>query len=134
MIKAADLFCGAGGASIGARLDEFKLLKNGWLEGKGRAPNAEQLDWLAETFDGFFPDGLTAPYFYPTSEGGVQAEWTIIDSEASLEIDLKKRTSNWHLLKLETDEESEAELDLSKPEDWLKLAKLLKELFGGNQE
>ena len=118
---------------IGARLDEFKLLKNGWLEGQGRAPKADHLDWLAESFDSFFPDELPTPYFYPTPDGGVQAEWTIEDAEASLEIDLKKRISHWHLLDVESDEESETELDLSKSEDWLELAKLLKGLLGGKE-
>ncbi|MCS7466416.1 hypothetical protein NZK35_06975 [Stieleria sp. ICT_E10.1] len=119
---------------VGARLEEFKLLKNGWLEGKGRAPKSEHLDWLAEVFDSFYPDELPAPYLYPTPEGGVQAEWTSGDFEASLDIDLGKQRSNWHLLNIDTDEESEAEFDLTKPEDWVKLAKLLKEVLGGDEE
>jgi hypothetical protein len=36
---------------IGARLDEFKLLKAGWLGGQGVPPAHEGLDWLSEAFD-----------------------------------------------------------------------------------
>lgn len=117
---------------IGARLEEFKLLKNGWLEGKGRAPKNEHLDWLTEALESFYPDDLPSPYLYPTPEGGVQAEWTSGDLEASLEIDLGKRSAVWHLLNMETDDESEAEFDLSNQEDWGKLAELVKKTVGGN--
>lgn len=122
------------GMDVGARLEEFKLLKNGWLEGKGRALKGEHLDWLAEAFDSSYPDELPVPYLYPTPEGGIQAEWTSGDLEASLDIDLGKRRSDWHLLNMETDEESEAEFDLAKQEDWVELAKLVKDVFGGNEE
>jgi hypothetical protein len=118
---------------IGSRLEEFKLLKAGWLEGKGRAPKSEHLDWLTETFESSYPDDLPSPYLYPTLEGGVQAEWTSGDLEASLEIDLGRRCAVWHLLDMETDAESEAKFDLSKREDWGKLAKLVKETVGGNR-
>lgn len=115
---------------VGARLDELKLLRNGWLEGKGRAPKAEHLDWLVESFERFYPDELPIPYLYPTEEGGVQAEWTIARSEASLEIDLKGRTSSWHQLDLDSDDEDEAQLDLGNAKGWVKLARLLTNLRG----
>ncbi len=115
---------------VGARLDELKLLKNGWLEGRGRAPKTEHLDWLAESFEDYYPDEIPAPYLYPTEGGDIQAEWSIGNLEASLEINLKHRTSSWHLLELDTDDENETELDLNSPEDWFKLAKLLKKLLG----
>lgn len=118
---------------IGARLEEFKLLKNGWLEGKGRAPKSEHLDWLTEALESSYPDDLPSPYLYPTPEGGVQAEWTNGDLEASLEIDLGKRSAVWHRLNMETDDELQAELDLSKNEDWAKLAELVKGTVGGIQ-
>lgn len=117
---------------IGARLEEFKVLKNGWLEGNGRAPKSEQLDWLTEVFESFYPDDLPSPYLYPTPDGGVQAEWSIKDSEASLEIDLAKQTAAWHLLDMATDEESETELDFSRPDSRVKLAELVRGIFGEN--
>lgn len=122
------------GMDVAARLEELKLLKNGWLEGEGRAPKSEQLDWLAEVFDSFYPGELPTPYLYPTPEGGVQAEWTSGDWEASLDIDLGKQKSSWHLLNIVTDEELEAEFDLTKPEDWVELAKLVREIVRGDKE
>ncbi|KAA1259500.1 hypothetical protein LF1_20340 [Rubripirellula obstinata] len=118
---------------VGIRLEEFKRLKNGWMEGKGRAPKNDHLDWLAEAFESSYPDDLPSPYLYPTLEGGVQAEWSSGDLDASLEIDLDKRLSAWHLLNTETDEESEAEFNLLRPEDWVKLAEMVKGVFGGNE-
>ena len=41
---------------IPARLDEFRDLKDGWLEGEGVAPNLDGLDWLVATFDRHFPN------------------------------------------------------------------------------
>jgi hypothetical protein len=118
---------------IGSRLEELKPLKNGWLEGKGLAPKSEHLDWLTETFESSYPDDLPSPYLYPTPEGGVQAEWTSGDLEASLEIDLGSRSAVWHLLNIETDVESEANFNLSKQEDWGKLAELVRATVGRNQ-
>ncbi len=114
----------------GARLEEFKVLKNGWLEGKGRAPKSEHIDWLIEVFESYYPDDLPSPFFYPTHDGGVQAEWSVGDHEVSLEIDLAKQTGAWHLLNMDTDNESEAEFNFSKSDDWAKLVVLLREVVG----
>ena len=46
---------------IPARLDEFRRMKGGWLEGEGVAPSLDGLDWLALTFERHFPDDL--PFF-----------------------------------------------------------------------
>ena len=59
---------------ISARLDDLRLMKNGWLEGNGLAPPHEGLDWLSRAFDDHYPKNLPLPYLYPTEEGGVQAD------------------------------------------------------------
>ena len=116
---------------VGARLEEFQLLKNGWLEGNGTVPKSDDLAWLAEAFERFYPDELPAPYLYPTPEGGVQAEWTNGDLEASLDIDLSARRSAWHLFNVATDQASEADFDLAKPEDWVRLTEVVRGVVGG---
>ena len=43
--------------NIAARLDEFRDMRNGWLEGEGSAPSPAGLDWLADSFTRHFPEG-----------------------------------------------------------------------------
>lgn len=97
---------------IPARLDEFRDMKEGWLEGEGVAPSLEGLDWLAAGFDRYFPDGLPLPYLYPTPEGGVQAEWSLSENEISLEIDLVTHQGAWHRLEMNTHADDVQELKL----------------------
>lgn len=103
---------------IAARLDELKELQDGWLEGVGRAPSADGLDWLSSAFDAYFPDGLPLPYLYPTEDGDVRAEWSLGGVEASADVDLTSRVASWHELDLATDAEYARQLNLSSEEDW----------------
>ena len=73
---------------IPSRLDELRELKDGWIEGSGRAPDHSGLDWLTRSFEFYYPSSLGLPYAYPTPEGGIQFEWSIGTNEISLEIDL----------------------------------------------
>ena len=97
---------------IPARLDEFRDMKDGWLEGEGVAPSLEGLDWLAAGFDRHFPNDLPLPYLYPTPEGGVQAEWSLSENEISLEVDLVTHQGTWHRLEMNTHADDVQELKL----------------------
>lgn len=103
---------------IPTRLDEFRDLKDGWLEGEGVAPSPDGLDWLTETFDRYFPDDLPLPYLYPTPEGGVQAEWSLSANEISLEVDLVTRQGAWHRLDMNTNADDARTLNLDDFEAW----------------
>lgn len=105
-------------AYIPTRLDELAQLQDGWLEGLGRAPSADGLGWLSSAFDAYFPDGPPLPYLYPTEDGGVRAEWSLGNVEASVDIDLASRVASWHELDLTTDAEDTRELDLSSEANW----------------
>ncbi|HTU92122.1 MAG TPA: hypothetical protein VMF69_18715 [Gemmataceae bacterium] len=115
---------------IAARIDEFKLLKAGWLDGKGVAPDHDGLDWLSEAFDRRYPDDLSLPYLFPTPEGCVLAEWSLHPWSPSLEIDLAKKRGDWHVLNLDTDEEETKELDLTNDGDWKWLTQQIRNLGG----
>jgi len=104
--------------SVPARLDELRSLQDGWLDGKGIAPNLEGLDWLADSFDARYPEDLPLPFVYPTAEGGVRAEWSVQPYEMSLEIDLSNKTGEWHELKMDTDVEDTRSLNLKTEQDW----------------
>lgn len=115
----------------GARLDEFRGLKTGWLEGKGEAPDPEGLDWLTEELEAHLPDDISLPYLYPTVSGGIQAEWSSASYEVSLDIDLQQRNGSWHQLDVTTGEEESRTLDLEQSESWTWIAEQLREFFEG---
>lgn len=118
---------------VPARLDDFRLLKDGWLEGQGIAPRASGLDWLTTAFEHYYPDYLPLPYLYPTPEGGVQAEWPLNGNEASLEIDLEQQLGDWHNLNTDSQEVTEFSLNLGTEEGWTALRQAVETLsFGGS--
>ena len=86
---------------ISVRIEELKLLKQGWLDGKGLPPIHDGLDWFAQAFNRDFPLDLPLPYLYPTAEGGLRAEWSNKPHDISLEIDLEARVGSWPALKLD---------------------------------
>ena len=115
---------------IGARLDELRLLKDGWLEGKGKAPPAEGLDWLETACNLHYPDKTPLPHLYPTPEGGIRAEWSSDRWDLSLDIHLADKRGTWHGLDLETNSEETRELDLENDNNWKWLIEKLEETLG----
>ena len=107
---------------VSARLDEFRSLKDGWLDGKGVAPHPQGLDWFAGCFENHYPNDLFLPCLYPTAEGGVQVEWTLGGHEASLDVNLDTHQGEWHCLNRETEEDFSHLLDLNSMEGWRWLA------------
>lgn len=107
---------------VPSRLNEFKDMEDGWLEGGGVAPDPFVLDRVAHRFTSYYPRGLPLPYAYPTPEGGVQFEWTIGPNSSSLEIDREGDSAEWHNLNFDTDESDIHTLRLDSPEGWNWLA------------
>jgi hypothetical protein len=108
---------------VGVRLDEFRNLKDGWLDGKGIAPAKDGLAWLLEQFETMYSEELETPYLYPTPEGGVQAEWTIKSQEITLEIDLADHKGEWHQLNLASEQEIFQKLNLEEADAWAWISK-----------
>jgi hypothetical protein len=101
-----------------SQLEELKLLRHGWLDGKGLAPPSDGLDWLSKVFTAHYPDNLSQAYLYPVTEGGVRLEWSLGPRDVSLEVDLMKRSGEWHCLNLETDEDEATTLRMETEDDW----------------
>ena len=101
---------------IAARIDELKLLTDGWLDGRGWALDSGGLDWIQELLETHLPDDLPLPYLYPTPEGGIQAEWSIGGTEVSLEFDLAQHTGEWHGYDPTTGAELVEVLNFNEPE------------------
>ncbi len=103
---------------VPARLDEFRLLADGWLDGKGKAPSKAGLDWFSAAFEAQYGDDLPLPYVYPTAEGGIQVEWSLAGHEVSLDLSLDSKQAHWHSLDRATQSEAARELRLAQSEDW----------------
>lgn len=103
---------------VAMRVENLKNLTDGWLNGEGKALSPDGLDWFALAFDNYFSERLQLPFVYPTVSGGIRAEWTVDAYEASLEIDVNRRSAEWHELNLHSDADSSKTLDLNKAADW----------------
>ncbi len=114
------------------RLDELRELLPGWLDGKGKALPADGLDWLGRCFEDLYPEGLESPCFFPTPEGGVQAEWSLGDNEISLEIDFATRLGEWHILNVVTDGETQRQLRLDDAATWEWIGEQIASCLGGS--
>jgi hypothetical protein len=110
------------------RLEQMAALKDGWLDGKGRAPDHDSLSWLADMFDAHFDSDLPLPYLYPTAEGGVQAEWSLNGREISLEVDFAKKEAEYQAVNLTDDTSSEFTFLLEDHDGWGRLNEALKQL------
>lgn len=116
---------------VPARLDEFRALRDGWLDGDGVALDSAGLDWLADAFEANYPDDLELPYLFPMPNGGVRAEWTIGQHEVSLDVNLRTHQADWHDLNLASDEGNEREIDLSLADGWRFVIDQIRTLAGG---
>lgn len=111
---------------VPSRLDEFRELRDGWLDGEGVAPSPDFLNWLTENFVQNYPDDLQLPHVYPTVEGGVQAEWSLLSHEVSLSIDPAAHSGEWHVLHKDTNDEDIAVFNLTEDSGWKKLAQSIR--------
>lgn len=116
---------------VPARLDEFRSLRDGWLDGDGVALDSAGLDWLGGAFEANYPDDLELPYLFPMPDGGVRAEWTIGRHEVSLDINLRTHRAHWHDLNMANDADREQALDLNQPAGWRFVIDQLRTLAGG---
>ena len=113
---------------VPARLDEFRNMRNGWLEGDGRAPDHAGLDWLSDSFERHYPDDSPLPHTYPTLEGGVEMEWSFGSRSVILEIDLEKRLGDWLGFDKESDEEDSYKLVMADNRGWKRIAAEIRRL------
>lgn len=109
-----------------ARLDDLSLLKDGWLEGQGAAPDPQLIRWLADLWPIEFPSDLEDPYAYPTPSGGVQLEWTLGKWDLSANLDLVTKSAALASFNLESEEERTAEVDLQNPQGWSDFANFVR--------
>jgi hypothetical protein len=115
---------------VPARLDELRLLRDGWFEGGGSAPNSAGLDWLSEKFTRAYPEDLPLPFVYPTPEGDIRLEWSLGPHDLTLDIDLAKHAASLHVLNLDSDEERQDQMNLDEPAEWGRLIEQIHRVAG----
>lgn len=115
---------------VHARIEELQNLKDGWLDGEGVAPSRMGLNWFANSFGANYPDDLPRPFIYPTSEGGLQLEWSLGEHELSLEVDLANHTGAWHRLQLPTQQDETRNINLEVDAEWKRLVDEIDQLAG----
>ena len=72
-----------------ANLLKIRSLRDGWLDGEGKAPPKELLDW----FEGWFLSlwekhdlGEAYPYVFVAFDGGLELEWLLLQGSPTLSI------------------------------------------------
>ncbi len=110
---------------VSLRLHQLAGLRDGWLDGSGRAPSETGLNWLTEAFTTFYSTELPLPNLYPTPEGGIQAEWMFGRQDTSLAIDIDRKIGEYDRLHLDTQDFDEERLQLSGAAGWQRLNELL---------
>ena len=94
------------------RIQELSQLSHGWHDGDGLAPDHVALEKLERTFNERYDKRLVEPLLYPTPEGNVLLEWFFKHHSISLDVDLSDFTGFLHVLRTDTGEEQEYDLQL----------------------
>lgn len=115
---------------VGARLDEFRNLRNGWLDGSGTMYKNRDLDRLSNLFKLYYSNQLPNPYLFPTEDGDVLAEWQTDRHNVTLEIALSTFESALDVYERGGDDEQEDAFDLSGSAGWVLLNKRLQQFIG----
>jgi hypothetical protein len=110
---------------VAARCEELAQLKDGWLDGEGKAPTRERLKAFKHAWDAASTESLPLPYIYPTPEGGIQMEWRQGDWELSAEVELEKLTAELLAVNVATRVSKDADADLSTPAGWELVTRLV---------
>lgn len=119
---------------VSARLDEFRTMQDGWMDGTGNAPESAGLDWLSDSFERLFSDDLPLPHLFPTPDGGIEAEWSLGERAVIFEIDLNSHRGHWLSFDKQSDNadgEDGRTLDLNDPTCWTWFANEIRRMSAG---
>lgn len=106
--------------AVTKRVIELAMLRDGWLDGEGKAPDPDGLAWLNLNLHVRHLDhGLPQPHLYPSQDGSIGCEWSIGHYECEIEVDLKRRVGNWPVVDVTGNMPTEErELDLQSTASW----------------
>jgi hypothetical protein len=98
---------------VNARLEELKLLKTGWLDGRQGEPlDPQGLAWLSGMLGQFCHKTTQLPCLYPTPNGNIQAEWSFNKFNILLEINIKQQNGICQIMDMSKGVNSENDQEL----------------------
>lgn len=104
---------------IREQISNLGQLRDGWLDGTGKACDVKGLANLAEQLVSHYPSAAPELRLYPTGEGSVQAEWWIGNYDAVLEVFLDGTTlGEWSDFNLGTKVETVRPVNINDGQDW----------------
>ena len=113
---------------VPARLEELYNVQDGWTDWSGLSTDRGELDWLAGSFESYYPDDVPLPNTFSTPEGGIQMEWSVGTNDVMLRIDLKSKRGEWFSFNRDSDDELEHEFNLDAEDNWLLLASQVRQV------
>ena len=113
--------------SIREQIGDLAALRDGWLDGTGKAFEAGKLALLEEALATHYPAEAPELSLYPTGDGNVQAEWWIGEYHAALEVffDGTIGAAEWSDYHFPTEKEKVREVNISRARDWQWVAQRL---------
>ena len=113
--------------SIREQIGDLAALRDGWLDGTGKAFEAGKLALLEEALATHYPAEAPELSLYPTGDGNVQAEWWIGEYHAALEVffDGTIGAAEWSDYHFPTEKEQVREVNISRARDWQWVARRL---------
>lgn len=101
--------------ALTSAIEDLNNLKDGWLEGRGKAPLGLYLSMLADELAEVFPPGIDYPAVVPTEEGNVSLEWIKPSARVELEANYKENRLELYATDIDTDTFVEESFDRT---DW----------------
>ena len=118
---------------IAEDFQQLAILKDGWLDGEGKALDKKQLVLFYELLVTELSVNIPNPHIYPTIDSGITLEWDIRTSdidgcfEVEINLDTFKGWATGYEIKTKTP--FELDLELGNKKDWNKLRTILDKLF-----
>jgi len=110
---------------LSARFDALLALAEGWMDGKGIAPDPRKLAQVAERMIGHYPEQLSLPAIAPTPEGNLLLEWDA-PGEPSVDLHLDSMRAAFHAFQPDETEIAH-EMLLTTEESWSQFFAFLNE-------
>jgi len=115
---------------LAGRLEALSMLKDGWCDGLGKAPDATALTAFARMLVRLYPDSLRLPAVVPTQEGMVLLEWNG-GGEPAVDVDLRSMRAGFQCFAPDGSD-IEEQFHLSTEEDWRCFMEFLKKYIPAN--
>ena len=99
-------------------IEALANVKDGWMEGAGKAPARADAEWLADQLVVSFPADLAFPFVCPTPTGGAFLEWSLGDWIVSAEFPLPERRCELQATNTKTTETLDEDQALNESADF----------------